>query len=254
MRALKAAAILILLCLVALFAFGCVETFTYTTYVDKSGSMHCEFLVTYDASAGDAEEVKEQTVRTMRRYVLERGLTDYAAIDAGVDGEVCLALTFPSQTEYEIVFGYTGREENEVAVPAKKGFFVNRYDYETANYLTDANIQYFRTLLSEEYADVPLTCDFYYTYGTTSKTTTSNGEVKEKNGIYYHTWKFEYGQPSDAVISVYGLNGVVLILGIISVFVLSLAIIFVIIFINKKKSKGLRPSDEETDNMETPAE
>ncbi len=254
MRSLKIVAILILLCFVALFAFGCVEDFSYTTYLDGVGAVHREYLVRYDASAEDAEQVKEEAVRVLRRYVLDQGFADYAKIDTDVNGEVLLSLVFPSQTDYEIAFGYTGREANEPLVPAKKGL-IDRYDMTYPSYLTQKNIDYVRTLLSEEYADVPFTCEFYFTYGTTGKTTKSNGEVTEENGIYYHTWKLEPGEPLDAVISIYSWNVVALISIIISVFVLSLAIIFVIIIINKKKNrKASRVPDQWTDNAEPRAE
>ena len=254
MRSLKIVAILVLLCFVALFAFGCVEDFSYTTYVDDVGAVHREYLVRYDASAEDAEQVKEEVVRVMRRYVFDQGFADYAEIDTDVDGEVCLYLIFPSQTDYEIAFGYTGREANEPLVPVKKGI-IDRYDIEYPTYLTQRNVDYVRTLLSEEYADVPFTCEFYFTYGTTSKTTTSNGEVKEENGIFYHTWKLEPGVSLDAVISVYSWNVVALISIIISVFVLSLAIIFVIIIINKKKNRKVtRVPDQWTDDIGAHAE
>ncbi|MBR5987322.1 MAG: hypothetical protein IK037_02025 [Clostridia bacterium] len=257
MRGVKIVAILLLLLSIALLCFGCGESFTYTEYVDGGGNVYREFLFRYGAEAADAEEVKTQAVRAMQRYVSNREFEEYATIDSSVDGEVLLLLYFSSLTEEYIAFGYTGREENDPLEPTKKGV-LNRYDVEFDSYLSESNINHVRDLVEEEFKDFPLTCDFYYTYGTTYKSIRSNGDVKEENGIYYHTWKIEYDKPANIVLTEYALNGVVLFSGIILLFVLSLAVIFAIIFINKKKNRDFRASAEdavtEEDGAPTPKE
>lgn len=244
MKALKIVAILLLLSVVCLAAFGCAESFTYAEYIDEHGEVHHDFLLVYDVTEEDAATVKEQAKKTMLAYVETKGFKEYAAIDDSIDGEVTLHLTFPSVTDYYIACGYTGREENEPNVPAEKGI-INRYDTEKSSYLTEASMDFVRSLTEEEYRDFPVLCDFYYTYGTTSKLTESNGEVKKVGNVYYHTWKLDYGSPTNMVISTYSLNGVIVISAIISVFVLSLAVIFVIIIINGKKNKRARAAEDE---------
>lgn len=253
MKGVKVAAILLLAIVLCMTAVGCAQSFTYTEYTDNQGEVHRDFLLVYDPAASDAAEVKEKAVQAMRTYVQARDLTDYAVIDDRVDGEVALYLTFPSITDYYIVLGYTGREENEPTKPTVKGF-INRYDLQKESFVTQSNVDFVRALLSEEDRDFPLSCDFYYTYGTTSKTTTSNGEIKEKGGVYYHTWKLKYDEPADMVISVYSPNGIILMSVIISIFVLSLAIIFVIIFIVNKKNKGKDASEPFTESVQDGAE
>ena len=63
--------------------------------------------------------------------------------------------------------------------------------------------------------------------------------MEERDGIYYHTWKLNYGEDADIVITKYAPNGVILMSIVISIFVLSLAIIFVIIFITRKNCFGM---------------
>ncbi len=248
MRALKILAILLLLSVVCLAAFGCAESFTYAEYIDEHGEVHHDFLLVYDVSDDDAEIFKEQAKKTMIAYVENKGFMQYAAIDDSVEGEVTLHLTFPSLTDYYIACGYTGREENEPNVPAEKGI-INRYDTEKSSYLTEASVNFVRSLTEEEYKDFPVLCDFYYTYGTTSKTTESNGTVKKVGDVYYHTWKLDETSPTKMVISTYSLNGVILVSIIISVFVLSLAVIFVIIIINNKKNKRARADEDEASTL-----
>ena len=237
MRAAKVLTIILLTVLVAVLFVGCAQSFTYTHYVDTDGGVHFDFLLIYDQTSADAEIVKEQTVTAMRTYAEENGFNEYASISTEVDGEVSLSLTFPSVTDYYIVLGRTGREENEPNVPTEVGF-INRYDsVEDEGYLTENNIEYVRSLTDAVYRDFPLECDFYYTYGTTSRLTRSNGEVQLRDGVYYHTWKLTYGEPQDIRISTYSVNGVILMVVIISVFVLSLAVIFVIIYITDRKKR-----------------
>lgn len=243
MKTLKVVAIVLLLGLVALLCFGCGESFSYTEYIDDGGGVHREFLFLYDKDAADAEAVKEQAIRMMNQYVSDQELEKYATIDASSDGEVCLYLDFPYLTDYYVAYGYTGREENEPSEPTKKGF-VERYDVEKESYLSEKNVAYVRSLAEEEFKNFPMDCDFYYTYGTAYKTVKSNGEVKKQDGIYWHTWKIEYGKPSDIKITNYALNGVLVISIIILVFVLSLAVIFAIIIINKKKNANFRATEE----------
>ena len=235
MRKLKVVAILLLTATIALLFCGCAESFTYTHYVDLDGAVHHEFLLVYDPTSLDAETVKKQAVQTMQAYVEDNGFGQYAHITTDVDGEVLLSVEFPTATDYYIAGGYTGREANEPTVPTKKGV-IDRYDsVDTTSYLNEENITYIRLLTEEEYRAFPLDCDFYYTYGTTSKLTRSNGETEERDGVYYHTWKLRYGEPSEIKLTTYYPNGTILILIVISVFVLSLAVIFVIIFIKKKR-------------------
>ena len=233
MKGVKIAALLLLVGLIALLFCGCAESFTFTEYTDGNGGVHREFLLTYDEKAEDAETVKAQAIVVMQRYAADKGVSEYAEIDDSVEGEVLLELYFPSLTDYYIALGYTGREENAPATPIKKGL-INTYERETTSYLNEASIAYVRSLLDEEFKDIPLTCDFYYTYGTTSKTTRSNGKVTEEGGIYYHTWKLSPDEPADIEITVRALNGILLFVIAISIFVLSLVVIFVIMYITWK--------------------
>ena len=236
MKLLKVALILILLTTIALTAFGCARSFTYTYYVDSVGAVHRDYLLVYDRDALDAEIVKEQAIRAMENYIFSQKLEDYARVITDVEGEVKLEITFPSATEYYIFLGYTGKEENEPLEPTASGF-LNRYDENLSSFLTESNIALARTVTSEEYRDFLLNCEFYQVYGTTSKLTSSNGEVEEKDGVYYHKWKVQYGEDADMKISRYSLNGVLLFSIVICVFVLSLVAIFVIIFIKRKKDE-----------------
>ena len=164
-------------------------------------------------------------------------MINYARVITDVEGEVKLEITFPSATEYYIALGKTGKEENIPLEPTETGF-LNRYDEEVSCFLTRSNINLARELTDEEYRDFLLSCDFYQVYGTTNKLTTSNGEVEEKDGVYYHKWKVKYGEDADMRISRYSLNGILLFSIVICVFVLSLGAIFVIIFIKRRKNKG----------------
>lgn len=235
MRKFKVVAILLLTATIALLFCGCAKSFTYTHYIDLDGAVHHEFLLVYDPTSVDAAVVKEQTIQTMQAYVEDNGFSEYARITTDVEGEILLSLDFPSATDYYIATGYTGRDANEPSVPTKKGVIERYESVDTTSYLTEENITYVRLLTDEDYRYFPLDCDFYYTYGTTSKLTRSNGEREERDGVYYHTWKLKYGEPSEIKLTTYYPNATALVLIVISIFILSLAVIFVIIFINKKK-------------------
>lgn len=238
MKALRVVAILLMVGILALVCCGCAQSFTYTEYTDENGGVHREFFLAYDLNADDALTVREEAIGVMRRYVESRHLEDYATIDHSVDGEVSLSLYFPSQTDYlTAMTGYTGREENEPITPSKVGF-INTYEIERGNYLTENNVDFVRLLTDEGLRDFALEdCTFYYVYGTTSKRITSNGSVRESDGIYYHTWTIEPGKDPNIKLYTKGVNGVILYAVIISVFVLSLIVIFVILYIKKKKEK-----------------
>ena len=249
MKPLKVTLMLLILGAVALLTFGCAaDSFTYTYYVDGNGDVHEDFLLLYDKDADDASDVKQQAIAAMSNYVLAQDFGDYAKITDEVEGEVRLELTFPSMTDYYIALGYTGREPNDPLVPTEKGF-IDRYEVKHASYLNENNVEYVRSLVSEEYSDFPLEqCDFYYTFGTTSKLTTSHGDVEEKDGVYYHTWKVNYGEDPNMVLTAYSPNGVIVLSIIISIFILSLAVIFVIIIINRKKKDKLRAAEVATED------
>ena len=234
MKLWKVVLIVIVMMTAALLLCGCGESFTYAFYTDNVGAVHMDLTFVYDKDGYDAKEVKEQAIKAMENYVISRSFNAYATLTTNVEGEVKLELSFPSVTDYYIALGYTGKEGNEPYEPTKVGF-IDTYEDRQSSYLTEANIRGVRAAVSEEFADFPLDCDFYYTYGTTSKLTQSNGEVEERDGIYYHTWKLNYGEDADIVITKYAPNGVILMSIVISIFVLSLAIIFVIIFITRKK-------------------
>ncbi len=236
MKLLKVVLILLILTTVALTAFGCAKSFTYTFYVDGFGAVHRDYLLVYEKDALDAEKVKEQAILAMENYIFASNLEKYARVITDVDGEVKLEIEFPSATEYYIAFGYTGKEDNEPLEPTESGF-LDRYDEEISSFLTESNVDLARSLMSEEYRDFLLDCDFYQVYGTTNKLTTSNGEVEEKDGVYYHKWKVAYGEDADMRITRYSLNGMLLFSLLICVFVLSLIAIFVIIIVKRKKSK-----------------
>lgn len=245
MKRLKLLALTLLSGLCLMLFCACAETFTVTSYTDAAGAVHREYLLTYDAAAEDAAEVKEETLSVMRSFIDWRSLADYAVIDDSVEGQVTLRVVFPSATDYYIYLGYTGREENEAVEPTKRGF-VDIYDTEIETYLTEQTKEDIRFLMNESYRDLPWDIEFYYRYGTTSRTLKSNGKQTEENGIYFHTWRLDMNGDADMRIRSYHLNAVYLYLIVISVFVLSLAIIFVIIYINKRKEKrrAAEPRDD----------
>ena len=236
MKAVKVIALVLLCVLVALLSVGCAESVTCTVYTDGSGRVHREYLLSYDVSEEDAETVRDQAVLVMQRYVKKKGLNDYAEIDQSQEGRVALRIVFPSVTEYDIWLGYTGREAGESFDPVKKGI-VDRYESKLGFYVDEREVNEIRSLTDPEYADFPMDADLYFTYGTTSRTMTSNGERSESDGIYYHTWKIEVGAQPDMVVSYYGINPLAFYSIIILIFVLSLAVIFVIIYIDKYREK-----------------
>ena len=236
MRKAKALVILLLCVLLTLLCVGCVDTISVTQYVDAGGSFHRTILVGYDATAPDADELKSEIGKVMDRYIVLHDLEGYAVVTEPKEGEVSLDILFPSLAEYYLWLGQTGREENETEVPVKKGV-VDAYDRTIDSYLTESNVEGIRALMDETYRDYPLTAACYYTYGTTNRSTISNGERTEKDGVYYHTWRLDGENQKEMMIRVYGLNVTAIYLIAISVFVLSLAIIFVIIYCKKRKEK-----------------
>ena len=234
MKFWKALLIVLLLLICTLSLCGCAESFTYTYYIDGVGAVHVEYLLVYDKESSQAAEVRDQAAAVMKHYVENNGYNDYATISTDVEGEVRLSLYFSSVTDYYIALGYDGREENEPIEPTKIGV-MNYYEIERTSYLTENKVAYVRSMTAEEYRDFPMDCNFYYTYGTTSKLTDSNGEKTEKDGVYYHTWKLTYGEESDMELYVYSPNVAIWFSIFISIFILSLVAIFVIINIKRKK-------------------
>ena len=236
MRKWKLFAVLLLFALLSAVLFGCVQSVSVTQFLDGVGGFHREILVTYDVNAEDAQTTQTRIKNVMMRYVEQSVLSDYAEISEETAGEVLLDLSFSSLDEYYIWLGYTGREENEVETPTKKGV-VNAYDRTLDSYLTERNVDMVRSLADEDCRDFTLDAAFYYTYGTTNRSTISNGERSEKDGVYYHTWRLDPENPSEMKIRIYGLSVVAVYLIAISIFVLSLAIIFAIIYFNRRKEK-----------------
>ena len=236
MRKLRLTAAILLSLLVAMLCVGCVESVSVTQFVDGGGSLHRSIVVSYDAKAVDAEDNRQVIKDVMLRYVDSHELADFATVSDANEGKVSLDLLFSSLDDYYLWLGYTGREENERETPSKTGI-VNAYDREIESYLTEKNIEEVRALLDEQYRDFPLTAKFYYTYGTTNRSTISNGTRSEKGGIYYHTWEIDPDQPNKMMIRLYGLNVTAIYLIAISIFVLSLAVIFVIIYLIKRKER-----------------
>jgi len=236
MRKAKILALTLLCFLVTALFVGCVETVSVTHYLDGNGNVHRDFLVTYDVNSSDASTMREQIKRVMSLYVEIKDLSDFAAIYDETEGEVRLELFFPSIEDYYIWLGYNGREENEAETPAKSGL-INAYDRTLDTYLTERNIAEIRALVDEAYRDFPLSAEFYYTYGTTNRSTISNGERTEKDGVYYHTWRIYPEAGGEMAIRIYGLNVTAIYLIAILIFVLSLAIIFVIMYSKKRNQK-----------------
>lgn len=236
MRKAKILVLILLSVLVMVVCVGCVDTIYVTQYFDGNGKVHRDFLVVYDLNAPDAPALRVEIKKVMSRYVELHDLSEYATISEEVEGEIRMNLLFPSLEDYYMWLGYTGKEENTPETPSKKGV-VNAYDRTINSYLTESNVEEIRSLVDEAYRDFSLTSSFYYTYGTTNRSTISNGERTEKDGVYYHTWKIEPGQDAWMTIRIYGLNVTLIYLIAISIFVLSLAIIFVIIYFKKRKEK-----------------
>ena len=237
MRKIRILAVIMLCLLLLPICFGCVESVSVTQYLDGSGAVHRTILLRYDPLGADAEQLKAEIREVMERYVETNRLSDYATISEETEGEISLALLFPSIEDYYLWLGYTGREANEVEIPAKKGI-VDAYDRTIDSYVTEDNIEMIRALTDESYRDFPTDVAYYYTYGTTNRSTISNGERSEKDGIYYHTWRIDPNKPTEMKIRIYGLNVMAIYLIAISIFILSLATIFVIIYITKRKDKA----------------
>lgn len=239
MRFLKIVAILMLLGLTVFLLCGCGESFVYKTYTDEMGGIHKEYWFTYDKEASDAEEVKAQAKSIMKRFVSDRDLADYAVIDDSTEGQVVLYLYFPSATDYQIALGNTGREKPEEDADRWEGAYVVS-DAQLSSYLDTETISEVRGFADEEYADFPLEGTFYYVYGTPYASIRSNGETVQEDGIYYHTWQLYPDSPTQMRLRAYSPNGVILYASIILLFVLSLIVIFVIIYINKKNQRKMR--------------
>ena len=234
----KTVAVLLLLAVITFLFCGCAESFTYTFYLDKSNAVHKEYRLTYNADAEDAAVVKAEAERAFGEVVKRYDWSEFSEVDSSTAGVVELRVVFPSVTDYYIALGYTGQEENE---PSKKTWEGVRVAYEKSdkNYYSDEVMAFARSILGEGYEEVDLTgIDYYYVYGTRSSQTLTNADSYEyKDGIYYHTWKLVPGAESEILVVNYGLNGILLYVLIISVFVLSLAVIFVIIYVTDKKNK-----------------
>ena len=192
MRKAKILVLILLSVLVMVVCVGCVDTIYVTQYFDGNGKVHRDFLVVYDLNAPDAPALRVEIKKVMSRYVELHDLSEYATISEEVEGEIRMNLLFPSLEDYYMWLGYTGKEENTPETPSKKGV-VNAYDRTINSYLTESNVEEIRSLVDEAYRDFSLTSSFYYTYGTTNRSTISNGERTEKDGVYYHTWKIEPG-------------------------------------------------------------
>ena len=229
----KAVAFFLLIVLsVALFT-GCAESFTYSYRIDADGSVHYEYVLTYDADAADAEEIKNQAIKVAT--ALSQNVKDKSVIDSSKPGRVSLSIVFDDLTELYIAEGETGKEKPEQNDIKSKGIF-QYVDSEADLYsVISAEI---RSLLDEDYAYLPDPDEMYYVFGTQYASIRSNADrVEKKGGMYYHTWKAESGKPLNVVIRNVGLNGPLLYGAVICVFVLSLVILFVIIAITNRKNR-----------------
>ena len=237
MKRMKVLLAILLLALTLFLLCGCAEKFTCIQYTDESGGIHFKYVLTYNATASDAEAVRTETAEIMRRYVANKGLEEYAVVKDSVLGEVSLSLDFPSATEYYIAFGYNGREKNEKSDYELYGIY-RIYDTEKESYLNERTLDFIRDLRDDPEAALPLVgCKFYYVYGTPYRSVRSNGTVTEKDGIYYHEWELHPGETDRILLRQYALNITLLYIGIILIFILSLAVIFVIIYVNKRKQR-----------------
>ena len=229
----KAVAVFLLIVLsVALFT-GCAESFTYSYYIDEVGSVHYEYVLTYDADASDAEEIKNKAIAVATE--LSRNEKERSKIDASKPGRVSLTIVYSDLNELYIARGITGKEKPEPTDIKNKGI----YQYaESETEMYSAVSERIRKLLGEEYADYPDPSEMYYVFGTRFASVRSNADRVEKKGaMYYHTWKAESGKPLNVVIRSYGLNATIVYGAIICVFVLSLVILFVIIAITNGKNR-----------------
>ena len=218
----------------------------YKAYTDADGGIHKEYQLLYDAESSDAEVVKAQAVKAMLRYVEDMGLSEYATLHDTTAGEVTLSFYFPSATDYQIACGYTGREKNEAENSKLDGIY-KVSETTLDSYLEEETLSKARDYVDEEYRDFSLEGNFFYVYGTPYRSIRSNGEVTQKDGIYYHVWRLYPDSKTNMVLRSYSLNGILLYAGIILAFVLSLVVIFVIIYINKSKVRngGKRLSAED---------
>ena len=234
----------LLLVLSVILLCGCGQSFTYTFYVDGAGAVHQEIRFEYDADAESADIVKAEAERIVAELIIRNDWSEVAEVDSDTEGVVELRVVYPSVTDYYIALGYTGKEENELPDSETHGL-LTAYSTSQSFYSDDFETKA-RALLGEGYETVSFAgCDFYYVYGTRYRTTKTNADsVEKKGGIYYHTWKVSPGEEQDIVITQYGLNAILLYVLIISLFVLSLAVIFVIIIYNGRKNKAVFRSVE----------
>ena len=236
MRKLKLFAVILLLLLAALLLCGCGESFTYRYVVNENGGFSKEFIFKYDAQADDADLVKQKAIDAMNAYRDNSDYGEFATIDSETMGVVSLVISFPTAQDYALWSHQTGREGNEPRKTEKEGIFIY-LDEEVDNYLTNENVDEIRKLFPLEDRDFALNGKFYFVYGTPYRSVKSNGVVTKEEGVYYHTWEVEPNQKEDILIRRYGLNGIIIYSITLAIFVLSLAVIFVIIYIEKKKSR-----------------
>ena len=230
----------LLLILIMVLFCGCAESFTYTYYLDGAGAVHKDYRFEYDSTAEDAEIVRAEAERVMAKLIVRNGWSDISEVDTETAGVVELRVTYPSLTDYYIALGYTGKEETELPEWENEGIFT-KYTSVSDDYYSDSFIEDAREILGEGYETITFAgCDFYYVFGTRYRTTRSNADsVEKRDDMYFHTWKLDADTEQKIAITQYGLNGFLFYGLIILVFVLSLAIIFVIIVNNNKRNKAV---------------
>ncbi|GEM_PF-3199974 len=226
---------LLMISLAALLS-GCARSLTYSYYIDKTGSVHYDYTLTYDASSADAETVLQEARSAMEEMIQANGWEEVAEINEEEAGKISLFITYDSLTDLYISRGYTGKEKADDDPGEKRGVLVY-YDSESENPYSALSRE-IRSFLPAEYAAMPDPAQLYYVFGTQYSTVLSNADsVEKRNGIYYHTWEISASEPSEILIRQIGLNGTLLYVLIISVFVLSLAVFFVIIYFTDRKNK-----------------
>ena len=257
----KAIAVLALLVL-SLFLFaGCAESITYVFYVDKLGSLHYDYIVKYDATAADAADFEERAVAVMNKIVEDEGLKKQSKIETST-GKIVLSITFSDYTERNIASGQTGKEKSIPLEQEKAGVF-RYYDSVINPYASVFSMV--RSAIGDEVYDWPDPDEMYYVFGTIYSTDRTNADFVEKtDGIYYHSWKIESGTPIQVIVRRYTIDWFLVFGAGISLFVLSLVVLFVIIYITDKRKKqifsvrvpeegaGAIPVNEETERTDDP--
>ncbi len=257
----KLVAVLALIVLSVFLFAGCAESLTYVFYVDKLGSLHYDYIVKYDATAADAEEFEEKAVSVMNKIVEEEGLEKQSKIETSA-GKIVLSITFSDYTERNIASGQTGKEKPTVIDLEEAGIF-QYYDSVINPYASVFSMV--RSAIGEEVDAWPDPDEMYYVFGTTYSTDRTNADFVEKtNGIYYHSWKIEPGTPIQVIVRRYSINWFLVFGAGISLFVLSLVVLFVIIYITDKRKKqifsvqmpndgaGAIPVNDETERTDDP--